>query len=60
MRHNGEEKKIIKNRTKVYKAAKKLNPSRFNKGIRNWEPTEAVALNLTTELEKGLNKNKIS
>ena len=35
-RNNGETESIMNNRIKVYEAARALNPSRFNKGIRNW------------------------
>jgi len=35
-RHNGEAEKILQNRINVYETARKLNPSRFNKGIRKW------------------------
>lgn len=56
-RHNGDEKKIITNRKKVYKAAKLLNPSRFNKGLRNWDLPPCVALNPTDEIKKTLNNN---
>ncbi|MCZ6913941.1 MAG: integrase core domain-containing protein [Rickettsia endosymbiont of Ixodes persulcatus] len=54
-RHNGETETIINNRIKVYKAARVLNPSRFNKGIRNWTPPKKVALNPTDEVKNKLN-----
>ncbi len=58
-RHNGETDKIINNRNKVYETARKLNPSRFNKGIRDWDPPQKVALNPTDEVKNEL-KNKVS
>ncbi|MBD7913074.1 transposase [Clostridium sp. Sa3CVN1] len=53
-RHNGETEKILENRIKVYEAARKLNPARFNKDIRNWTPPEMVALNPTDEFKDNL------
>jgi len=53
-RHSGQTMKIIANRKKVYESARKLNPLRFNKGIRNWEPAETVALNPTDEIKQTL------
>ncbi|MBU3089896.1 DDE-type integrase/transposase/recombinase [Clostridium gasigenes] len=50
-RHNGETKKIMSNRKKVYEAAQKLNPLKFQKGTRNWNPPEIVSLNPTDEDE---------
>lgn len=54
-RHNGQTEEIMNNRKKVYEAARALNPSRFNKGIRNWDPIEQVALNPTDEIKNKLN-----
>ena len=51
-RHNGETEAIVANRNKVYEAAKALNPLRFKKGIRNWNPPEIVALNPTDEVKE--------
>lgn len=51
-RHNGETDKIMANRKKVYEAARALNPLRFKKGIRNWNPDETVSLNPTNEVKE--------
>lgn len=59
VRHSGNERKVISNRNKVYQTAKLLNPYRFNKGIRNWEPSRTVALNPTDEVKQQLNEDKI-
>ena len=40
------------NRKKVYEAARALNPLRFKKGIRNWNPPETVSLNPTDEVKE--------
>ena len=53
-RHNGETEVIMNNRIKVYEAARALNSSRFNKGIRNWNHPEKVALNPTDEVKDKL------
>ncbi|PPK45566.1 transposase InsO family protein [Clostridium algidicarnis DSM 15099] len=58
-RHSGQTMKIIANRKKVYESARKLNPLRFNKGIRNWEPAETVALNPTDEIKQTLKTEAI-
>lgn len=50
-RHNGEDKKIIEKRKKVYIAAKGLHPERWSKNIRNWDLPEMVALNPIHEEE---------
>lgn len=50
-RHNGETESIMNNRIKVYETARALNPTRFNKGIRNWTIPETVALNPTVEIK---------
>jgi len=46
--HNGNADVVIKKRKLVYENARKLNPSRFNKGIRNWECPKTVSLNPRT------------
>ena len=56
-RHNGETEKILQNIINLYKTARKLNPSRFNKGIRNLIPPEKVALNPTDEIKEMLKNN---
>ena len=44
-RHEGEEGKILENRMWVYEEARKRNPRRWSRGIRNWEPIMKVRLN---------------
>jgi len=44
-RHAGEEVRILVNRTRVYEEARKRNPRRWSRGIRNWEPIAKVRLN---------------
>ena len=56
-RHNGDGEEIMKNRIKVYEAARALNPLRFKKGIRNWSVPDKVALNPTDEVKEKI-KNK--
>jgi len=51
-RHNGEAVEMMEQRKKVYKAAQELNPNRFNRGIRNWDLPEEVALNPIDEKNK--------
>ncbi|WP_410506251.1 hypothetical protein ACER0A_010795 [Haloimpatiens sp. FM7315] len=58
-RHNGKTDEIMSNRKKVYEAAKKLNPQRFNRGIRNWDLNDKVALNPTNEIKDKINKGII-
>lgn len=50
--HNGTANKIMKKRKAVYAAAKLLNPTRFNRGIRKWEAPLFAELNPTSEKEK--------
>lgn len=49
----------MKKRKKVYESARKLNPQRFNKGIRKWESPKAVVLNPTDEIKDILKNNVI-
>ena len=58
-RHNGKSKEIMDKRKMVYQAAKNLNPHRFNKGIRNWEEPECVALNPTDEIKDKLSSKVV-
>lgn len=58
-RHNGQTKKIMNSRKKVYEAAKKLNPQRFNKGVINWNSNDKVALNPTDEIKEQIKKEII-
>lgn len=44
-RHHGREQYILANRQKVYANARRLNPKRWSKEIRNWNPVEIVWLN---------------
>lgn len=44
----------MEKRKSVYESAKKLNPQRFNKGIRNWKEPEIVALNPIVETKSTL------
>lgn len=55
-RHDGQTEKIMNNRKKVYEAARRLNPQRFNKGIRNWNLNDKVALNPTDEIKEQIKK----
>jgi len=49
-RHWGEEVRILANRTWVYEEARKRNPRRWSRSIRNWEPVSRVRLN-TSRIE---------
>ena len=44
-RHNGEDKEILVEREKLYIKAKKKNPERWAKDIRNWKLIKEVKLN---------------
>jgi len=44
-RHFGREKHILEKRRKVYAKARRKNPKRWSKNIRNWEPVGEVRLN---------------
>ena len=44
-RYNGEDKKILENRTKVYEEAKKAHPERWTGETRDWSLDEEVWLN---------------
>lgn len=57
-RHSGQAEEIMNNRIEVYETARKLNPQRFKKGIRNWKVIKKVALNPTDEIKENL-KNEI-
>lgn len=48
-RHTGESAQIMVKRKSVYESARRLNPQRFNRGIRKWEEPKAVALNPINE-----------
>lgn len=44
-RHMGLQEVIMAKRQKVYEEARRRNPKRWSKGIRNWTPIEIVCLN---------------
>jgi transposase InsO family protein len=44
-RHTGQDLTILENRKKTYQIAKKRNPSRWSKNIRNWNLPSMVILN---------------
>ena len=44
-RHYGRESSILTNRHEVYAQARRRNPKRWSKEIRNWNPVERVWLN---------------
>lgn len=44
--------KILNNRKEVYEKPKQQNPSRWSKGIRNWDKIEKVSLNPTGNLDE--------
>ena len=44
-RHYGEDDSILEKRKEVYEEARRANPSRWTKGIRNWERIPEVRLN---------------
>lgn len=48
-RHMGEDIIILENRKNIYKIAKKKNPSRWSKEIRNWNLPTMVILNPDAE-----------
>ena len=43
-RHIGEDYELLAKRREVYEAARKLNPRRWTKSIRNWEREHTVRL----------------
>ena len=44
-RHNGDDKAILENRTKVFEQAKNKHPQRWSGSIRKWEKQGKVWLN---------------
>ena len=50
-RHFGREEHILGNRRKVYEKARKRNPNRWSKNIRNWNPVHQVWLNPEKKVE---------
>ena len=53
-RHSGRADEILRNRKKVYEAAKARHPERWTGETRNWILTDTVALNPTDEMKKQL------
>jgi len=43
--HFGREEHILANRRKVYEKARRRNPNRWSKNMRNWNPVHQVWLN---------------
>jgi len=52
--HSGKADEILRNRNKVYEAAKALHPERWTGDTRNWILEDTVALNPTDEMKKQL------
>lgn len=50
-RHYGLERDVLINRDEVYRKAKELNPERWSRNTRNWNPIDKVALNPTEEIK---------
>ena len=44
-RHTGEDKEILKKREETYEEARRKNPHRWTRGIRNWDHIDTVYLN---------------
>ena len=44
-RHDGRETAVLAKRVRVYERARRKNPNRWSRGIRNWTPAPAVFLN---------------
>ncbi len=44
-RHTGEDKEILKKRKRTYEEARRRNPHRWSRGIRNWDHIDTVYLN---------------
>jgi len=53
-RHSGREQHILANRRKVYEKARRRNPNRWSKDIRNWNPVHLVWLNPEKKQETSL------
>jgi putative transposase len=58
-RHNRQDEEIMRRRKELYESVRRLNPQRFNKGIRKWEVPKAVALNPTDEIKDLLENDVI-
>ena len=44
-RHTGEDKEILKKRKRTYEEARRRNPHRWSRNIRNWDHVNTVYLN---------------
>jgi transposase InsO family protein len=44
-RHTGKDKEILEKRKRTYEEARKKNPHRWSRGIRNWDHIDTVCLN---------------
>lgn len=44
-RHTGEDKEILQRRKQTYEKARRKNPQRWSRGIRNWDHVDTVRLN---------------
>lgn len=53
-KHTGEDKRLLTARTKTYELARKSNPMRWSKGIRNWTPIKMTLLNPNSKIKKML------
>jgi hypothetical protein len=51
-RHQDQDSEILHKRSQVYEMAKKRNPNRWSKNIRNWDRVEVVYLNSKTKNKK--------
>ena len=61
-RHAGLDKTLLRNRTKVYEAAKRRRPQRWSGATRNWQSVEVVHLNpdqhdTTTNRQREINQD---
>jgi len=54
-RHTGEDKEILEKRKRTYEAARRRNPHRWSKGIRNWDHIDTVYLN-PADMHKEISK----
>lgn len=53
-KHTGEDNRLLTARTKTYELARKSNPMRWSKGIRNWTPINMTLLNPNCKIKKML------
>jgi len=44
-RHTGEDKELLEKRKRTYEKARRKNPHRWTRGIRNWDHIDTVYLN---------------